>query len=108
MSDTAERLRKAVERAVPMLNELSDDEASARVAAGSWSPKEIIGHLVDSASNNHQRFVRAQLSDDLLFLGYEQEGWVAVQRYQDRPWDSLVRLWSEYNLHLARIIADVP
>jgi hypothetical protein len=67
-----------------------------------------VGHLIDSASNNHQRFVRAQLSDDLLFLGYEQEGWVAVQRYGERPWEALVALWREYNLHLARVIADVP
>jgi hypothetical protein len=108
MNSASERLSAALERAEPMLFAFSDEEASARPGSNDWSPKEIIGHLIDSASNNHQRFVRAQLSDDLLFLGYDQEGWVSVQRYRERPWASLVTLWSEYNLHLVRVIVGVP
>ena len=68
----------------------------------------IVGHLIDSASNNHQRFVRAQLKDDLVFEGYAQEGWVGVQRYNDEPWPQLVALWRLYNLHLAHVIAHAP
>ena len=57
----AARLAEAVERATPRLLALSDAAASTPRAAGKWSPKQVIGHLIDSASNNHGRFVRAQL-----------------------------------------------
>src|SRR3954451_3183283 len=49
--------RDTVDRAVVRLLTMSNEQAAARPAAGKWSPKEIIGHLVDSASNNHGRFV---------------------------------------------------
>jgi hypothetical protein len=68
----------------------------------------VIGHLIDSAANNHRRFVLAQRSDDLLFDGYDQELWIAVQPYQESSWADLVTLWSGYNRHLARLIAATP
>jgi len=104
----ADRLAAVVERVTPRLRDLSDAAASAPRAAGKWSPKEIIGHLIDSASNNHGRFVRAQFSDDLVFPGYEQEKWVAAQRYADAPWEELIALWRGFNLHLARVMANAP
>lgn len=76
--------------------------------AGKWSPREIIGHLIDSASNNHQRFVRAQFTDDLVFAGYEQEGWVRVQGYQEEDWSGLLELWKLYNKHIHRVMSLVP
>jgi hypothetical protein len=76
-----------------------------RPAPGKWSPKEIIGHLIDSASNNHGRFVRAQLHDDLRFDGYEQAEWVEVQRYQERDWADLIALWQALNHHIAHVMA---
>src|SRR3954454_19869078 len=97
--------RDTVDRAVARLLTMSNDQAAARPAAGKWSPKEIIGHLVDSASNNHGRFVRAQLQEDLVFDGYEQADWVRVQVYQEREWAELVRLWQALNHHLAHVMA---
>ena len=70
----------------------------------SWSAKEIIGHLIDSAANNHARFVRAQLEPDLVSAGYDQEQWVKVQAYQDASWSRLLDLWSAYNLHIAHVM----
>ena len=107
--DTVESgLRKAVDAATPRLLALSEAEAARRPAAGKWSPKEVLGHLVDSASNNHQRFVRAQFTEDLVFPGYRQEAWVAAQDYQAAPWPDLVGLWRLFNLHLARVIEAIP
>src|SRR5688500_4747794 len=83
-------LLNSIERAVPALLALDGDRSRRHPAPGKWSPREVIGHLVDSASNNHQRFVRAQFQDDLVFSGYEQAEWVAAQRYQESPWDELV------------------
>ena len=102
--DFVNDLLTAVERAVPALLALGGERSRARPAPGKWSPREVIGHLVDSASNNHQRFVRAQLQDDLVFDGYEQEAWVRLQRYADSPWEDLVALWAGFNRHIAHVM----
>ena len=104
----AHRLRDAVEAATPALLALSEEAAGRVPGPGKWSPREVIGHLVDSAANNHQRFVRGQLQDDLVFLGYAQDDWVRVQHYGDAPWADLVALWRLYNLHLARVMELTP
>ncbi len=66
--------------------------------------KEILGHLIDSAANNHQRFVRAQLVSPLVLDGYDGDAWVALQRYRERPWSELVDLWAAMNRHVAVVI----
>ncbi len=108
MLDYADDLRKTVSRVATLLAGVPEEAAARRPAPGKWSAKEIIGHLVDSASNNHQRFVRAQFQDDLVFPGYAQDEWVAVQRYQEAPWPHLLTLWRDFNLHLARVIEATP
>ncbi|MDQ1524304.1 MAG: hypothetical protein QOE47_2228 [Pyrinomonadaceae bacterium] len=110
MKEVLEDFRRTIEEAAARLHAL--DEAAARTArgddAGAWTPKEIVGHLIDSASNNHGRFVRAQFTDDLVFPGYEQEEWVRAQRYNEEPWPLLVELWKHYNLHLLHVMASAP
>ena len=108
MSTVETELREAVASVTPRLQALSDAQAGRPPAPGKWSPKEVIGHLVDSASNNHQRFVRARFTEDLVFPGYQQEEWVKAQRYASAPWAELVGLWSNFNLHLARVIEATP
>lgn len=107
-AEYARNLRETVDRAAAELRAIPDDVASVRPAPGKWSIKEIIGHLIDSASHNHQRFVRARWQDDLVFQGYQQDEWVAAQQYQSVPWDELVTLWHTYNRHVARVMAQVP
>jgi hypothetical protein len=101
-------LRETLASVTPRLLALSEADAGRPPAPGKWSPKEVIGHLVDSASNNHQRFVRARFTEDLVFPGYQQEEWVKAQRYGSAPWAELVGLWSTFNLHLARVIEATP
>jgi hypothetical protein len=108
MQDYINELRSVVERSTPALLALSEAESAQRPAPGKWSPREVLGHLIDSASNNHQRFVLAQLQDGLVFPGYEQDAWVKVQQYQHAPWTQLVTLWRAFNLHLAWVMAAVP
>ena len=62
-----------VDTTVPRLLALGDQASAIRPRPDKWSPREIVGHLIDSASNNHQRFVRAQFQDDLTFTGYDQD-----------------------------------
>jgi hypothetical protein len=108
LSEYAAELRETVERAAKVLHQMSDEESQRSPRPGKWCPREVIGHLVDSASNNHQRFVRAQFKDDLLFDGYEQDAWVSLQRYRDAPWNELIDLWRFFNLHIARIMQVAP
>ena len=108
METVETELREAVAAATPRLLALSETESSKPPAPGKWSPKEVLGHLIDSASNNHQRFVRAQFTNDLVFPGYEQEVWVKTQGYRSAPWSDLVGLWRLFNLHLARVIEAIP
>ena len=103
-----EELRRVVEEAAPRLLHMTDVEAKRRPRPEKWSPAEIIGHLIDSASNNHQRFVRAQFQNDLVFPGYDQDAWVAFQAYRDARWVDLVTLWKIFNIHIARIMENSP
>jgi hypothetical protein len=101
-------LVESVEASMPELRAMSETRAAQPRAPGKWSPKQVVGHLIDSAANNHQRFVRAQEGDSYAGPGYAQEHWVGVQGYQDAPWDDLVTLWRAYNRHLARVIERIP
>ena len=104
----ANELRQTVAGAFAKLRTISDSDAGRPRAPGKWSPKQIVGHLIDSAANNHQRFVRATMQDDLVFPGYEQERWVSLQRYGSTPWKELLDFWLSYNRHIARVMAAVP
>lgn len=108
MEDVLDDFVRTVEEASARLLSLTDTEAAVPLAEGKWSAKEVVGHLIDSASNNHQRFVRAQLKGDLVFPGYAQEAWVRVQAYGEEPWPLLVNLWKFYNLHLAHVCGRAP
>ena len=108
MTEIASDLRSAVAAAVPRLVAIPEDKARTPVAKGKWSPQEIVGHLVDSASNNQGRFVRAQLTDDLLFDGYDQEAWVRLQEYSTSSWEELITLWRTFNSHIAHLVERIP
>lgn len=101
-------LLQTIDAALPTLRAMTDPEAALARAPGKWSPKQVIGHLIDSASNNHQRFVRAQEGPALRFPPYAQDHWVRCQHYNDRAWDELTSLWYAYNRHLAHVIGRIP
>ena len=104
----AATLRATVDESLPFLSSADDIRTTQRAGAGTWSPREVLGHLIDSASTNHRRFVLAQSPGLSRFDGYEQNAWVERQRYHEVPWPDLVALWSAYNRHLAHVIAVTP
>ena len=89
------------------LIKISDEQAARPVGEGEWSSKQIIGHLIDSACNNHQRFVRAQWCKQLEFPPYQQDEWVDCQKYNLRDWRDLLDLWKAYNEHIAHIVSVI-
>ncbi|MFC1824367.1 DinB family protein [Thermodesulfobacteriota bacterium] len=109
LSTTAVKIEGYISASVVRWRDLPDRILRLRPSGEAWSIKEIIGHLIDSASNNHQRFVRLQLTDRLIFPDYQQENeaWVSIEGYQDRPWNELLELWRYLNFHLSHIIRSV-
>ncbi|HEY0054438.1 MAG TPA: DinB family protein [Pedobacter sp.] len=88
------------------LMQLSEEEFTFKRSPGKWSRKELLGHLIDSATNNHQRFVRAQFETAVVF--YDGDNWVNVQKYQEENSELLIKLWESYNRHLAYVIKQIP
>lgn len=100
--------RDTIVSAKARLNDIPEAQSRRKSSPDDWSPAEVLGHLIDSAANNHQRFVRAQFTDDLVFSGYEQERWVSSQKYSDESWSEVIQLWSSYNLHLLHVVSVIP
>ncbi|WP_114938060.1 DinB family protein [Mucilaginibacter endophyticus] len=72
-----------------------------------WSKKEVIGHLIDSAQINLQRFVRCSYEENFR-LTYEQVEWVAAAHYQDADINELIELWALLNLQIIRVLNNYP
>jgi len=107
LAHVASDLAGVLDSELPRLSGIGEPTAAEPISAGKWSRKQVLGHLIDSAGNNHQRFVRAQLGPALVLPGYEQEKWVATQGYQDRSWADLLALWTAFNRHLVHVLARV-
>jgi hypothetical protein len=108
MKELSRKLLSVIDAAEPKLRKTDAAKTTKLVLAGGWSRKQVMGHLIDSASNNHQRFVRAALQESLDFPGYEQDECVRVQAPQEADWEVLVTLWAAYNRYLAHVIAHLP
>jgi hypothetical protein len=76
--------------------------------SGGWTRKQVLGHMLDSAANNHQRFVRAALEGHYSGPGYQQEGWVEIHGYAELPWETLLEMWFGIHGLLQRIVARIP
>ena len=108
MLSLSHNLLSLIEAAGPQLAQVDESVTHAPVRAGGWSHRQLLGHLIDSASNNHQRFVRASLQPSLNFPGYDQNGNVRTQHFQSASWQMLTSLWHSYNQLLAHVIAHLP
>ena len=104
MADWLQDFECTIESASEKLAQIDETQSEKPRAEDHWSSKQIIGHLIDSAANNHGRFVVGQLKDDLIFPGYDQDGWVRTNHYQERSWPDLIQLWRAYNLQLHHLM----
>ena len=93
-----------LERFLSLMKE-SAPVSAVRVAPDKWTLAEMVGHLIDSASNNHQRFIRLQTGKSLQFPGYEAQSWSDVSKAGSYPFTALIELWIGYNRYLLHIIA---
>ena len=82
--------------------------ADAQWQDGGWTRKQVLGHMLDSATNNRQRFVRAATEGSFAGPNYSQDGWVAAHGYCDQPWETLLRWWKVEHEILAAVVDRIP
>jgi hypothetical protein len=107
----ANSLRQTVDLELRHLNQITDTHAAFEPHAGhAWSAKQELGHLIDSATNNHVRFVQAAtaVAFPVAFTEYPQNAWVVLHAYEAMAWTGIVDFWSQYNYFLADLIAKIP
>lgn len=101
------RLESLCQTIPDLLYQIPEDEFSHKPSPYTWSKKEIMGHLIDSANNNHQRFVRAQF-ENIPSISYLQNNWVESSYYQAMERELIISLWISYNMVIANIIRNIP
>jgi len=106
--DLALLFAETIKREWPHLCELTEQRASVARAPGKWSPKEELGHLIDSATNNHIRFVRGAIESEYRGPGYSQDEWVRLHGYNTMLWEKIRNLWYQYNLLLTELVERIP
>lgn len=104
----AHSLEQTVDREAVQLRAITERDAGLKPSPDAWSRKEELGHLIDSATNNHVRFVRASLEPEFRGPGYQQNGWVSLHGYHEMPWADLMDFWKRYNTFLAGVVRRIP
>ena len=114
-------INEVMNREIPFLLSLSEEQVNEKRNGQNRTVKMLVGHLVDSASNNHQRMVRLQYAPRcghsmpntemgmLVFPDYTQDNdlWISLQDYQHEDWQTLVMLLNLYNRHICHVIRSV-
>ena len=101
------RLEYIITLTPKMLTEISEENMSTKPSPEKWSKKEIIGHLIDSATNNHQRFVRGQF-ENIPEISYDQNNWNEFSFYNQIESKQIISFWTIYNKQIIEIIKRIP
>lgn len=107
IKNALDRLQYLCETIPQLLFDIDESEFSFKLSPNKWSKKEIIGHLIDSATNNHHRFIRGQF-EDTPFITYDQNLWNEYNYYQQIDKEQIILFWTAYNKHLMELIKLIP
>jgi hypothetical protein len=105
MTNTIQKLRNMIDELFS--SDLTVVDWTGKLSPEKWSKKEVIGHLIDSAQINLQRFVRCTYEEGFK-LTYEQVEWVKAQHYQQADIDELLNLWNALNIQIIRVLSNYP
>ncbi|HSW56277.1 MAG TPA: DinB family protein [Ignavibacteriaceae bacterium] len=109
LKNVINRLQQHINLAPSEFLRYPEAELRRKPAPNKWSKKELLGHLIDSAANNHHRFVKIQFLPSPFFVeGYAQNDWVSIQNYNEKDTEQLVNLWKVYNEHILFIMQNTP
>jgi hypothetical protein len=107
VQQSIKRLEYLCEIIPELLSEFNESDFSKRPHPDKWSKKEILGHLIDSATNNHQRFVRVQF-EKIPTIVYDQNKWNEYSYHSQLSSSKLILFWKIYNEHLASLMKQIP
>lgn len=107
ISEKVKRLSYLCDIVPPLLGRISNEDFTQKSAPGKWSKQEILGHLVDSATNNHHRLIRAQI-EDTPAISYNQDKWNACSSYNTMDRRHLIDFWEVYNRHILFVVHAIP
>lgn len=102
-----ERLEYLCDCIPSMLIEIDEADFSAKPDPQKWSKKEIIGHLIDSAVANHQRFVRSQFENNPVIV-YDQNRWNEFNYYNYINGPQIISFWTAYNKQIIELLKRIP
>ena len=102
-----ERLRFLINHAPTLINHENEVDFKTKPSPTKWSKQEILGHLIDSATNNHQRFVRSQF-EEIPEIPYDQNEWNKYSYYNSISKTQLVNFWKSYNEQILSLIELIP
>jgi len=111
-NENNQELLRLIQEYEPKLLSLSEEAITKKENSQNRTIKQILGHLIDSASNNIHRIVHFQYQPSpLIFPDYANLGnndrWIAIQNYQDENWEDLIQLWKYSNIHIVHVINNV-
>jgi hypothetical protein len=104
---TAENFHNGCDAIQTALNSVPESLAATPWRPDGWTRLEVLGHMIDSAANNHQRFVRAALDGSYVGPFYQQDGWVAAHGYKRLSWPQLLHWWTAYHEILKAVVAHI-
>ncbi|MFP3720843.1 DinB family protein [Niallia circulans] len=109
MQKVVEGINYWIKRLPEEFKSMSENSSSHRPMPNKWSKKEILGHLCDSAINNIERFIKIQYEEPVYAIqSYDQNHWVKMQNYQDRPLDDIIDLYQALHKQIVHIVKNVP
>ncbi len=107
MQETTSKLQHLISTYAEIFRKSNPDYFKRKPSPEKWSNQEILGHLIDSAANNHQRFIRIQYEQEPAIV-YDQNKWNSLSFYNAQDMQQLINLWESYNIHLLEIIKRIP
>src|SRR5687767_7659139 len=107
IDDAIKKLTEITNEFPELLKSISELKFSFKPTSDKWSKKEILGHLIDSATNNHHRFIRVQI-ENRPAISYDQDSWVRHHHYNEMTAKQLIRFWTVYNKQLIEILKRIP
>jgi hypothetical protein len=101
------QLEEAIQKATQHFIHSDLKDWNQKIIPGKWSKNEVLGHLIDSANNNIQRFIRGTYEEKFKVV-YHQDEWAAASHYNDVPTKELIQLWQLINMQIVRILMHYP
>jgi uncharacterized damage-inducible protein DinB len=106
MKEATEKLNQLVRKADQYFQAVSPEALKAKPERAKWSKQEILGHLIDSAINNLQRFTEIEFGPKPFPIRrFAQRELVGANHYQQADLGEIFELRRALNRRIATVMA---